>query len=312
MKNIFKDQNGQVRWGYKFLTVILLWEVLMPVFMLLVSIGSTSVLLPMFDSMGMVGSDGYLLPEYSGNINLLYFVAMMCVQNIGFILLAMVMWRKLLGQPLSALGYQKAHWAREFGVGLLIGAGMISLVCAAIYLTGSARLERSAGAGFNIWLLLYLVMFIFVGFGEETVFRGYAMGTLRQTGKPWLIVLLPAVIFGLAHSTNANFSLLSCVNIILAGILIGILYWKSGKLWLSIGFHIAWNYFQGCVYGFEVSGIETKGIFVSSSNGPSLLNGGGFGPEGSIPATVVLLAGIGILLWYYRNKTPGFMEGWDE
>lgn len=312
MKNIFKDQNGRVRWGYKFLTVILLWEVFMPVFMLLVSIGSTSVLLPMFNSMGMVGPDGYLLPEYSDNINLLYFVAMMCVQNIGISLIAMIMWRKMFGLPLSALGYKKEHWAKELGAGLLIGAGLISLVCAVIYLTGSARLELSKGAGFNIWLLLYLVMFIFVGFGEETAFRGYAMGTLRQTEKPWLIVALPAVIFGLAHSTNSNFSLLSCVNIILAGIFIGILYWKSGKLWLSIGFHIAWNYFQGCVYGFEVSGIETKGIFVSSANGSSLLNGGGFGPEGSIPATVVLLAGIGVLLLVYRNKKPGFMEGWNE
>lgn len=302
MKNIFKNQNGQVKWGYKFLSIILIWEVFMPVFLLFASVGIMSVLLPVFDSRGMLGPDGLLLAEYSETINSVYFAGILCVQNAGISLICMGVWRKMFRQPLSTLGYKKARWGRELGAGFLIGAVMISLVVMVIYLTGGARLELSRGVSFNIWLLLYLVMFIFVGFGEETAFRGYAMGTLRQTENPWLIVLLPAVLFGVAHSTNANFSLLSCVNIILAGIFIGLLYWKSGKLWLSIGFHIAWNYFQGCVYGFEVSGIETKSMLVSTVSRPGLLNGGGFGPEGSIPATVVLLAGIAALLWYDRNK----------
>ena len=311
MKNIFKNSNNQVRWGYKFLSIVLIWEVFMPVFLLLASVGVMSILLPFLDSRGLLGPDGYLLPEYSAAVNNLYFIGMMCIQNAGISLICMGVWRKMFGLPLSALGWKKPRWAGELGIGFLVGAAMISLVCFVIYLTGGARLELSRGVDFNIWLLAYFVMFIFVGFGEEIAFRGYAMGTLHQTEKPWLIVLLPAVLFGVAHSTNANFSLLSCVNIILAGIFIGILYWKSGKLWLSIGFHIAWNYFQGCVYGFEVSGIGTKSLLVSSVSRPGLLNGGAFGPEGSIPATVVLLAGIAALLWYYRDREPGFMEGWN-
>ena len=83
------------------------------------------------------------------------------------------------------------------------------------------------------------------------------MVTLRQTEKDWLMVLLPAMLFGIAHSTNANFSLMGCGNIILAGILLGLLALKSGQLWLGIGFHISWNFFQGCVFGFGVIGIST-------------------------------------------------------
>lgn len=310
MRNIFKNHSGQVKWGYKFLSIVLIWEVFMPIFLLLASVGIMSILIPMFEARGLLGADGYLLPEYSETINGIYFVGMMCLQNAGISLICMGVWRKMFGLKLSALGLNKTGWARELGAGFLAGAAMISLVCLVIYLLGGARLELSLGVDFNIWLLAYLLMFIFVGFGEEIAFRGYAMGTLRQTENPWLIVLLPAVLFGVAHSTNANFSLLSCVNIILAGIFIGLLYWKSGKLWLSIGFHIAWNYFQGCVYGFEVSGIETKSLLVSSVSSPGLLNGGAFGPEGSIPATVVLLAGIAALLWYYRDRDSGFMEYW--
>ena len=52
------------------------------------------------------------------------------------------------------------------------------------------------------------MMFVFVGIGEETGFRGYTMGTLRQTENPWLICVLPAFLFGIAHSTNDNFSAL--------------------------------------------------------------------------------------------------------
>lgn len=308
MRNIFKNRNGQVRWGYRFLSIVLIWEVFMPVFLMFASVGIMSVLLPLLNSRGLMGADGLILPEYSESINAVYFVGMMCVQNAGVSLICIGVWKRMFHMPLSALGYKRGKWVKELGIGFLTGAVMISLVCLVIYLTGGARLELSRGVSFNIWLLLYLVMFIFVGFGEETAFRGYAMGTLRQTENPWLIVLLPAVLFGVAHSTNANFSLLSCVNIILAGIFIGLLYWKSGRLWLSIGFHIAWNYFQGCVYGFEVSGIETKSMLISSVSRPGLLNGGAFGPEGSIPATVVLLAGIGALLWYYRNRGSGFMD----
>ena len=145
-------------------------------------------------------------------------------------------------------------------------------------------------------------MFVFVGFGEEIAFRGYAMGTLRQTEKDWLMVLLPAMLFGIAHSTNANFSLMGCGNIILAGILLGLLALKSGQLWLGIGFHISWNFFQGCVFGFGVSGISTPSVAVTELTGSSLLNGGAFGPEGSIVATVVLLAAIAATLWWFRGK----------
>ena len=90
---------------------------------------------------------------------------------------------------------------------------------------------------------------------------------------------------------------MGCGNIILAGILLGLLALKSGHLWLGIGFHISWNFFQGCVFGFGVSGISTPSVAVTELTGSPLLNGGAFGPEGSIVSTVVLLAAIAATLW---------------
>ena len=177
MRNIFRNDRNQVRWGYKLASFLLIQEILGPIAIILVSVALVNLLFPILQASGVLDGDG---------------------------------------------------------VGFAIGVVFITIVCGGIYLTGSARIMAGSGLQFSPWLAGYLLMFVFVGFGEEIAFRGYAMGTLRQTEKDWLIVLLPAVLFGIAHSTNANFSLMGCGNIILAGILLGLLALKSGHLWLGL------------------------------------------------------------------------------
>ena len=70
------------------------------------------------------------------------------------------------------------------------------------------------------------------------------------------MIVVPSLIFGLIHLTNPNVTLLSVVNIVLLGIALSLMYYKSGNVWMCIGFHIAWNLFQSVVYGMPVSGLD--------------------------------------------------------
>ena len=133
------------------------------------------------------------------------------------------------------------------------------------------------------------------------------MDAMRQARPGWLALILPALLFGIAHSSNSNFSLLGFINICLVGIFLGLLFWFTDQLWIPIGFHIAWNYFQGPVYGFEVSGINTPRMFTTVIGEENLLNGGLFGPEGGLFTTLVTLAAIGGVLWHYRGKKGKFL-----
>ena len=124
--------------------------------------------------------------------------------------------------------------------------------------------------------------------GEE-----WFTSAMAQTENPTLICCFTGLIFGLAHSANSSFSMMGFVNISLVGILLALLALKTGRLWMAIGFHIAWNFVQGCIVGFTVSGMETKSLFIMENTGSALISGGGFGAEGSILTTVVLAAALG-------------------
>ncbi|MCD7909197.1 MAG: CPBP family intramembrane metalloprotease [Clostridium sp.] len=302
MKRIFRNNKGEVRWGYKLASFLLIQEILAPIAMLLLSAGLINLLFPVLQAAGVIGSSGAVRPEYAEAFQNGAFVIGMVIQNAVMCLFFLGAWKLFMCGNVRSIGLWGGDWLRQTGAGFAFGAVMIAVVCGGIYLTGGARIMTEMGLHFSPWLAAYLVVFVMVGFGEEIAFRGYAMGTLRQTENSLLRVLLPAVLFGLAHSTNANFSLLGCANIILAGILLGILTLKSGRLWLGIGFHIAWNFFQGCVFGFGVSGIATPSVAVTELTGSELLNGGAFGPEGSLVATVVILAGIALTLRWFKVR----------
>lgn len=77
---------------------------------------------------------------------------------------------------------------------------------------------------------------------------------------------------------------------------------KSGNVWMPIGFHITWNYFQGYVLGFQVSGNDVMGIYQLDNIGNSFFNGGTFGPEGGIIVTVILIITFIIVGAYYKDK----------
>jgi hypothetical protein len=75
-------------------------------------------------------------------------------------------------------------------------------------------------------------------------------------------------------------------------------------LWLPIAFHIGWNFFEGPIFGFPVSGIITPALVQQQSVGPAPLTGGDFGPEGGL--LILPLIGLAALLLraYTRRREP--------
>jgi hypothetical protein len=85
-------------------------------------------------------------------------------------------------------------------------------------------------------------------------------------------------------------------------------YMLTGRLWMSIGVHAAWNFTQGWVWGAAVSGIAVKdSLFVSAPKpgASALLSGGAFGPEASLPA-MVIGTGVAIMVLHRAWKRGNF------
>lgn len=157
----------------------------------------------------------------------------------------------------------------------------------------------------------YLLFMIVVGFYEELVFRGYQIvnvgeglhlpGVSRTQAVIGAVVLSSAV-FGIAHLFNPHAGWISTMNIVLAGGMLAFPFVITGRLSWSIGVHIGWNFFQGGVFGFPVSGMAGRTTLVQiNQEGPSWLTGGAFGPEAGIIGLMGMGIIIGGLAWYFRK-----------
>ncbi|MBN2386664.1 MAG: CPBP family intramembrane metalloprotease [Anaerolineales bacterium] len=151
-------------------------------------------------------------------------------------------------------------------------------------------------------LLLALIIFILTGWNEELLFRGYQLQTLASGLNLFWGLTISSVIFGMLHLTNPHASWVSASGVILAGLFLAIGYLRTGQLWLSIGLHIGWNFFEGPIFGFPVSGLETSGLLLVRLTGPELWTGGLFGPEAGLIIIPALILGTLLVLVYTRKR----------
>lgn len=204
----------------------------------------------------------------------------------------------------------------DIGVGTLIGGLAMTLLFLLALAAGWVQIQTTfKSRAFSLEtayrLLVPLLIFICVGFYEELLMRGYLLPNLAQ-GLNWswlgsrralaMAWLLTSVGFGLAHAWNPNASVLSTVLIAAAGLMLGLGPILTGKLGLAVGLHIAWNWFQGTVFGFAVSGAQfgPESIVTIRLTGPALWTGGAFGPEAGLLGAVAILAAVGMILAWVR------------
>lgn len=211
-------------------------------------------------------------------------------------------------KPLSAMGYRlNGRWAGELGLGVLGGAGI--MLVTALAAMGAGGFHWIKGAADVHALGWGLLLFIIVGFNEETLFRGYLFQRLVDGLGQWPAQILMALFFGLAHWGNPGMHgatlVWATVNIALAAILLGLCYLKTKSLALPIGVHIGWNFTQGNILGFGVSGTtDAQGLLQPVFHGKAeWITGGAFGLEASLPCVIVCGAAIvALLLWKGRTS----------
>jgi membrane protease YdiL (CAAX protease family) len=185
-------------------------------------------------------------------------------------------------------------------IGFVLGAVLISTGFSILFLTGLISIQQISPD----WSLLggYIIFFVIASMNEEIMIRGYMLNNFCQSMNRYLALLSTSFLFALLHLGNPNMTVISFINILLAGILLGTYYIYKRNLWLPISLHFAWNYFQGPVFGFEVSGLDITGMIIQQPLGDRLWTGGAFGFEGSLAATLILLPGIAFLMIKYGRQ----------
>ncbi len=222
--------------------------------------------------------------------------------------LATVLARRLLDRRSFislGLGFDR-HTLLDVVVGFLIPFPMLALVFGLSWGFGWTHWqgwawESQTSASIAVGMAGGLVLFILVGVSEEVLSRGYHLQNLAESiGWPraWL---LSSLIFAALHAFNPGFSLRAGLGLVLAGLFLATGWLRTGRLWLSIGLHIGWNFFEGMVFGFPVSGLDLFRLMDHRMEGPTWVTGGPFGPE----AGAIVLPGLAVgafLVWVYTRR----------
>lgn len=151
-------------------------------------------------------------------------------------------------------------------------------------------------------IAVLLVEHILVGYWEELVFRGYLFQNMVEGMGNKIAIIISCIIYGLIHAANPNAGILSSLIIVLFGFLRIYGYLLTNMLWLSMGMHMGWNFFQGPVFGFHASGHEMVTVIKQADLGPGYLSGGDFGPEGSLLIIPIIFLALWIMRLYSRRQ----------
>jgi hypothetical protein len=212
--------------------------------------------------------------------------------------------RRALGLSLDWRGL------RDAGVGMVIAALAVGVTFTVAYATATIEV-LAIGPPAPLWD--DLLSFMMVPFLEELIFRSALLGGLLvlMPNRSWAAIVISAGIFGGLHLENSHATLLSAVGSILGGIAYGIAFAATQKIWLPFGLHLAWNYAQGPVLGFALSGGKPlRGTLVQQQSiGPAWFTGGEYGPEGGVVGLIgriiVVFALFALFtLWRKQFMTP--------
>ena len=295
---IFKNKYSEVRSGWK---IALSYSITMILIIISSIIISIVFLTPEVAKNGGDITAATLAIES----NKFYFPITIIIQNILLVSGSFIVWKIFEKKSIREMGIPNIKSGyKELGVGLILGAITISIVAIFLLLIGSVKLVNPiTSPRITVDLLIGIVAFIAVGFGEEIFGRAYCMSVLKQTRNKWIILIVSSIIFAAMHLGNAAIGIIPLINLFLIGIAFGYMFMKSSNIWMPIGFHISWNYFQGYIWGFEVSGNVVDGMYKIQTVNDSILNGGAFGAEGGLVVTVITILIIYFVSIYYKDKS---------
>jgi len=291
-EEIFFNQFGRLRSGWRFVIFLLLFTFFGLLFGYAAEVLFTKLAVD-FSS----GSALYVLVNSSISFATALLIGWLCGKYLEDL-------------PFRALGcWFTKNWLKDLVLGLFFGAATISIAALIAFISGGLSFQPNQTAGQSAILLtlgISLIVFIVAAAFEEILFRGYIFQTLARANLAWLSIALTSLFFAAGHLTNPNASYISTLNTALAGVWFGVAYLKTRTLWFVFGLHLMWNWFQGAIFGIEVSGIKsltTTPLFQEIDSGPIWLTGESYGIEGGIVSTIALIISI-LLIWFLPFLKP--------
>ncbi|MCJ7625261.1 MAG: CPBP family intramembrane metalloprotease [Anaerolineaceae bacterium] len=226
------------------------------------------------------------------------------------ILLLLWIWLAVIEKRhFRTLGFERIGAIRKYLRGVLIGVGMFTAVVLIMSVLGFTDSE-SGDPGMQGIPAIGSVLLIYIGWTvqgpvEEIVMRGWLLPVIGARYRPWLGIFISSLVFSSLHIMNPSINILAIFNIILVGVVFALIALWEGGLWGVCGLHAAWNWAQGNLFGFEVSGLmPAAGTLINlKENGPDILTGGSFGPEAGLITTILFLTACTILLILLKQKS---------
>jgi hypothetical protein len=212
--------------------------------------------------------------------------------NLIFTILAVFLVRKLIDRKsfvslgFSIKGHLKDILYGFFGAMILMGTGFLILLMLGNLRITSFSIDMSALLYWGLTLLLAAAL-------EEVSFRGYMLNNMMASMNNILAAGIIAILFGIGHGMGQNASVIGIINCALMGLFVGLYYVRKKNLWMPIFFHLGWNFFQGTIFGFNVSGRSFNySLLGTDLSGSELLTGGEVGFEGSLIVTLLTILAI--------------------
>lgn len=216
--------------------------------------------------------------------------------------LLVFLFRRLLDRrSFESLGFSTAHFYPDAVIGFAIGSFLICTGAVTLYYLNYLRWIDVIYSSND--LLLSLAILTMIAFSEELIFRGYVLRNLMKSFNKWVALFVSAVLFSIVHYSNVGIPFIGHINTFLGGLVLGITFIVTRSLWMPIFFHLSWNFIQGPVLGFKVSGVPFDSILSMEPTGPAILTGGEYGFEGSVICTIVLSLALAVGCYLESKKT---------
>lgn len=261
----------------------------------------------------VIGAGAFLLPTVGGRLG----EALASLVGIGgSVWLAAAM---LDGRRLADFGlHLSRRWWADLGFGLALGVVFQAAIFGVEWALGWVEVVdvfvvRRPEQPFLLAVLTPLTVFVAVGVYEELLARGYWLrnvaeglgGVLGPRGALLTAWVVSSALFGLAHAFNPNATLVSTINLVAAGLFLGLGTVLTGSLAISIGLHVTWNFAEGILFGFPVSGqtaFATAQVLAIEQHGPDVWTGGAFGPEAGLLTLVGMALGSAATVAWVRRR----------
>lgn len=219
---------------------------------------------------------------------------------IGHVLVVWIFRKYVDKKTIISLGFEKGFIIKDILLGILFG--FCIMLFGYVYLIMTKEIIFKSFLFKPVDLLLSFGIFLFVAVLEELFLRGYVLSNLMTSFNKYVALTISSIIFSLMHATNPNIDIISFIGLFVAGLFFGLAYIYTKNLWFPIGLHFGWNFFQGTIFGFNVSGKSSYSLIVTKMNSLNIWNGGNFGFEGSLLSIFFQLFAIVIVFVMFKNR----------